>query len=525
MISSDVYIEVVIKEIPKLLGLLDKNITSSTHGCFDREFWHYATSDTPSARKQEAVLTLALLFKLKHSKNPYFKSERVLEFIKAGLNYWTKIQEKNGSFNEWYPKENSFVATSFTLYAMTETLILLNIDDPKIKNSISKAAHWLINKKEERAMNQEAGSALALYNSYLITGDETFKIVSENKINNIYKKQDKEGWFIEYGGADIGYLSLAVDYLGKLYQKTNNKKLLDVLKKSCDFLSYFIHPDFTFGGVYGSRNTEYLIPHGFEIIADKDKSALLLTSAIRESLKKQTYFPNSLDERYLSQILYTWIQAHMDSKNKYSKDWLFKKNFNKDFENAGIYIFSNKNFYFVVNYKKSGVFKLYLKQKKKQVVDSGIFLKIRKKRFQSAWFGNSKFEIKNNRIKVSGNFVKYKSNKTSPFKYFLIRLFQYTFGRIEKIGLFVKNKLRDFLITKNKKERHWFERIIEFKNSKIVIIDTLKIGEIPYFIYYGGKIENIYVPSSNYFSISDLDTIFSHKKSNSPKISFKRDFL
>ena len=74
---KNIYFDAVISQIPRLLSLLDKNPVSSTFGCFDREFWHYATTDCPSARKQEAVLTLALLYKMKYPKNPYFKSEKI----------------------------------------------------------------------------------------------------------------------------------------------------------------------------------------------------------------------------------------------------------------------------------------------------------------------------------------------------------------------------------------------------------------------------------------------------------------
>ena len=33
------------------------------------------------------------------------------------------------------------------------------------------------------------------------------------------------------------------------------------------FTSYFVHPDGSFGGEYGSRNTYSFFPHGFELIA------------------------------------------------------------------------------------------------------------------------------------------------------------------------------------------------------------------------------------------------------------------
>ncbi len=523
-LNKEAYLDAAMREIPRLLGMMDKNPLSTTYGCFDREFWHYATTDMPSARKQEAVLSLALLYKLKHSKNPYYNSEKILQFIKASLNYWSKIQEKNNSFNEWYPKESSFVASSFSLYAITETMLILNIDDLKLKQSVFKTAEWISSRKEKRVMNQETGSALALYNSFLVTGEKRFKKAAESKIDLICKNQNKEGWFVEYGGVDIGYLSLAIDYLAKLYKKTKIKKILNALEKACGFLSYFIHPDFTFGGIYGSRNTEYLIPHGFEILSGTNKDALLISSAIKESLTRKVTFPNSLDDRYLCQILYTWIQAYIDFSNKISREWHFKKKFSKIFSEAGIYILSNDNFYMIINYKKAGVFRLFLKKQKKQLVDSGIFIELKGKKLQSSWFGNSKSEIQESLIIIRGNFVKYKNNKTNPLKYALLRVFQYTFGRSEKISLYVKEKLRDFLITKNKKQNHFFERKIRIADDEIEVEDKVNIKSPSYSLLIGDKIENIYVPSSNYFDVSDLETIGEKQKINKSFFSATRKF-
>ena len=63
------YLKEGLQYIPKLLQLLDKNRLSSTYGCFDRAFWHYRTSDFPSGMYQEAVLPLALAYKINHPAN------------------------------------------------------------------------------------------------------------------------------------------------------------------------------------------------------------------------------------------------------------------------------------------------------------------------------------------------------------------------------------------------------------------------------------------------------------------------
>ena len=43
--------------------------------------------------------------------------------------------------------------------------------------------------------------------------------------------QNNEGWFYEYGGPDLGYLSVTIDCLWDLFDATKDPKSLNVPKK------------------------------------------------------------------------------------------------------------------------------------------------------------------------------------------------------------------------------------------------------------------------------------------------------
>ncbi len=77
-ISKDIYLKEVLGQVPRLLGLLDRNAASKTYGCFDRQYWHYHISDFSCARSQESVLTLTLLYTIAHPENKYYNNELVL---------------------------------------------------------------------------------------------------------------------------------------------------------------------------------------------------------------------------------------------------------------------------------------------------------------------------------------------------------------------------------------------------------------------------------------------------------------
>ena len=56
--NRDLFAQEALKQIPKLLTLLDRNPHSPTYGCFDRNFWHYKIIDFPS-RSDSACVRLS----------------------------------------------------------------------------------------------------------------------------------------------------------------------------------------------------------------------------------------------------------------------------------------------------------------------------------------------------------------------------------------------------------------------------------------------------------------------------------
>jgi hypothetical protein len=515
LISREAYLTPILNNVPRLLGLLNRNISSSTYGCFDREFWHYNTVDIACARKQEAVLTLTLLYLIKHENNSYYRNGEILNYIRAAMRFWTKIQNGNGSFNEWYPNEHSFVVTSFSAYAVSESLILLKDEIPEdetesLLKSLTKAGDWLINRNETRVMNQQTGAAIALYNLYMLTSDSQYLKASKNKILLLSQRQSKEGWFIEYGGPDIGYLSLAIDYLGKYYLKTRDEDVLNIISSALNFIKNFIQPNLIAGGEYTSRNTEYLIPHGFEILSGINVDALFAASVVRKKIVTTGSFPNIFDDRYLTYNGYTWLQAYLDANPELNDTVennitnFFKSDFTQFYEESGLMVINDERKHFIVNVKKGGAFRLFDKRTEKTYSDSGILVKSNGNWYTSGWLGKDKDHISDDTITVSGSLWKVPDKTLTTVPYVLLRLFQITFGRSSFISLWMKERLRDILITKTKPSNMVYTREIKLQeNSKelLKIMDSVlckKKGISVISVY--SKDTNIYVPSSRYYS-------------------------
>lgn len=514
MIFSELYLKPVLDNTPRLLGLLNRNASSSSYGSFDREYWHYNTADFSCARKQEAVLTLALLYTIDHDKNRYYKSGEIFDYIRAALRFWTVIQNGNGSFNEWYPNENSFVVTSFSTYAVSESLILIRDELPldeyeAVIGALVKAGDWLVGRNETRVMNQQTGAAIALYNLYLLTGSAVYRDSSGEKISLLDRRQSEEGWFLEYGGPDIGYLSLAIDYLSKYYRKTGDATVRAILERALEFIKYFIQPNLIAGGEYTSRNTEYLIPHGFELLSKTNEAAFFLASVVRKSLRGPGSFPTLFDDRYLTYVGYTWLQAYqdanseLDEKAEESIKGHFEKPFRRHYKESGLLVINDEGKHLVINTRKGGSFRIFDKRSGRAYSDSGILVRSENKWFTSGWLADFHGEVSENSVTVSGNMWKVPDKTLTPASNILLRLFQSTIGRSTSVSLWIKERLRDLLITKTKPSGMKYNRSIHFNGGKVELMkirDSVR-AEKPsissFFVF--AKDTHIYVPSSRYY--------------------------
>src|SRR5262249_30047342 len=156
------------------------------------------------------------------------------------------MQHPSGAFDEWYRNEHSYCATAFTTFGVAEAMLrlrpFLSEDDVRgISQAISRAALWLTGRFNDLVMNQNLASCAALWNACECLDDRSLRHAFEVVWMRTLKQQDSEGWFTEYGGADVGYSLLALDLLGSLYKRG----WLDAeaaARPLCRFLASFAYP-------------------------------------------------------------------------------------------------------------------------------------------------------------------------------------------------------------------------------------------------------------------------------------------
>ena len=78
-----------------------------------------------------------------------------------------------------------------------------------------------------------------------------------------------------------------------------------------DFAWNFVHPDGSYGGEYGSRNTYHFYPHGFELMAPFTEKAGQIADSFLQAAPYGKRYDND-DDRMTAHYVYDFLQAYDD---------------------------------------------------------------------------------------------------------------------------------------------------------------------------------------------------------------------
>jgi hypothetical protein len=178
------------------------------------------------------------------------------------------------------------------------------------------------------------------------------------------------------------------------------------------------------------------------------------------------------------------------------------------FKESCLWINSNNYAYTLANCKKGGAIKVIYKENKSSIDDSGIVIKYKNNKIlTSGNLNNNSVNVIKSKLQIKGYLGELPDISISPLKFILLRLFQITFGRSEKISLSLKNMLRKSLIMKNIQSSKEFARDIEIQEDRIIVVDNVDYSKNIDYIIVSSKNSAIYGSSSRYFQESDLCTL------------------
>jgi hypothetical protein len=521
---KDLYTRLALPYVPRILHLLDQNQYSPSYGSFDRAFWHYRTMDFPCGMSQEMVLLLALVYQNPYPGNSFHKVSRIRELCEAAISFMVKSSHADGTCDDYFPYERAMGALVFSLYGATESYLTLNMNNDAMQSFfIKRVKHLELEDETGRLANHQALAALAAYNVYLITGDDQARKTAEDRLALTLSWQNKEeGWFQEYEGADPGYHSCSIDFLAKLRKKRMEKEgsddpgLKEALLKAVDFSWNFMHPDGSYGGEYGSRNTFHFYPHGFELLTPLSGKAGQISDAFLQGLSKGKRYRND-DDRMTAHYAYDFLQSWEDrtserpppikeSRKEPQTIWLkgaqmvISRNGQEWQKKGGLHV--------VANLSKGGVLKVFDAQGP-IASDTGVIGELDDGTVVVSHLvqldNEIQGDIKNSHggiWRVQGTLCKRRKNQMSVLKSLLLRLWCLLIGRFN--ANLTRSLVQKIAITGKPKTNYDFEREIEVLSDRVRVTDRLSRDTPFRRLSVGSDATSIYVANSLTYQESRL---------------------
>jgi hypothetical protein len=470
---KDLFAHTALAQIPKILTLLDRNQHSPTYGCFDRNFWHYKIIDFPSGMAQEFVLPLALAYTTDILDNSFYHQQVLKQWVAAGIDYALKSAHPDGSCDDYFPFERAAGATAFSLYACIESYWRLSFDNQKMLAFFRQRADWLADHQESGQLtNHQALIVLCLELLSRLLKTDRWNQVKSQRLMQIFDWQNSEGWFQEYEGCDLGYQTLTISCLARIYALNPDERLKASLIKAVALAAEFVHPDGSFGGEYSSRNTYNFFPHGFELIGRWHPPALSINDQILQGLangKAPCYADDHLIGHHTWNYLLAWQDFVVDrpplSSRSNERIW---------FRQAKLLIDRRQGTELYVALHKGGVFKLFRDQQL-IVSDTQFSLQVRQGSETRNAVGHliDGYEIKVDidEIIIQGQLGWAKQKQMTPLNLLILRIMMLTLGRFNPN--LIRKLLQNILIIGKHNAPFQFMRRLRWQDERWHITDEL----------------------------------------------------
>ena len=438
----------------RALGDQDRDPSSPTYGCFDRRYWAWKLVDFPEATFQRHVYPLALL--LRDPASRLHDRADVFEAVEAGLRFAVRIQHRNGSFDQAFPFEQSWGATAFLLQPLVAAFECIRAaggrDLDRIALRLSASAAFLRTTQERhgRITNHLAGGAHALLAAGAALADPPAAAAGAALVAEILASQSPEGWFPEYDGADPGYQTLCVHYLAEIAALNRTADLMRGLERAVDFLQWFVHPDGTLGGLYGSRRTRVAYPGGLAILSKEFPAAAAMTRALMAAAADdRSVSVQTVDAGNLAPLLTSVVRAlSVDPAPSGYALPCDRPSAAADFPDAGLHVRSTASAYAVVGARNGGTLTVFDRASKQCLRDDGGYVADLSdgRRITSQVTGPHRVTAEAGAISVDATFAAMPRPVPTPARFLALRLLNLTLMRSLSIGNAIKRMLVAVLI-------------------------------------------------------------------------------
>ena len=229
------------------------------------------------------------------------------EWRDAALRHWARTQRANGELRRVLPQGGGFPAAGFSLYAAA--VIARRTPPPdEVARAMEKAAARILRSAETEAVNQEVVALTAC--SLAARAGWVDAAALERRWAAVYAGQSPEGWFLEYGGADTGYLAVACDALWDSWEVTGDERRVEAGVRAGRYIHAMLGAAGDVPRFVNSRSTDYLTGYGLTRFAALAPEASTVVRATLASVSQPRHFLHHVDDRYVTHYLLTsWFRA------------------------------------------------------------------------------------------------------------------------------------------------------------------------------------------------------------------------
>ncbi|MGD0349304.1 MAG: hypothetical protein ABSB84_03180 [Verrucomicrobiota bacterium] len=505
---SDVLRQVARLWLPRLLTQVCRDPSSPHFGCFDRDWWHYHIRDFPSIILQQGGYALHLASQLDVQGE---QREGLRKLAAAACRFWNARATRRGAFEEYYPWEQGYPPLAFSLLAVMKLVAEGVADVNEVRAGMAAASRQLQRRFESQAANQQVAGLAALAWCRKVSPE----LVPETRFESLAARslalQTKEGWFEEYGGPDLGYLSVTVDCLWDLFDVTGDERFLISIDRAVACIKLFTAATPAGSiGMHNSRNTDYLVPYGLVRAARQWPTTenVELVGRLLGSASDPAHFLNAVDDRYvchyIGQSLYRAVRLLGQSPKITAVE-------TGDSARAGQLIerlMESGHFLrqtdagekMLVTLRKGGIFSLHAGGG--WVCDFGWMVEAAGRQFISHWWsGDWQYGQSRSQLWVEGSLYEHKDIASTPGRHLALRISSFVAGS-RLIGALKKK-----LVFEKARSQIGFRRTLEWSRDTIRVVDTFTNLPVAAKFLPAPRSSKRHVSSADWFHAEDFQRL------------------
>jgi len=381
--------------------------------------------------------------------------------------------------------------------------------------AVERAAVYLYDHDEAGVLaNHHAMAMLPVYSAYDLLGARHILDGFQRRRLDFLRYCYDEGWCLEYDGADLGYLSATVSFLGKLRKMYEDPELDGVLERAIGLASHFAYPNGSYAGSLGSRQTLHFYPHGFELLGSRWPMAHSVADHMLAALARGRLVPPEIQEdRYfvyrVPEMLLSYVDYGKRAERLPPLPWQ-EGDMRRYWPGAGLLAERRGDLYLCANLAKGGVVKVFdVEAGRILASDCGWMAELEDGDVAtSQWIDpDHGIEVGEDGFVVSGRAQKMVTKLFSPAKFLLFRAWILSVGWSTALAYHAKGLIRRLLMLGTRSMPMRFERRVRWEDGAVVVEDRLDLEGAARVrrLAAGDDFAVRYVPQSRYFQLDELE--------------------